>query len=82
MCISLCCHPQNKPRQFLIAARADWIDLSEIQVPHIVELEKKAIGLMAKHANHLIERRRQDIRDQAKEISDSSSKFNFFTFII
>uniref|UniRef100_A0A6B2EHK5 Putative transcriptional regulator binding to the gc-rich sequence n=1 Tax=Phlebotomus kandelakii TaxID=1109342 RepID=A0A6B2EHK5_9DIPT len=51
---------------------SDLVECLDEKVPLIVELEKRAIGLMAKHANYLIERRRQDIRDQAKEISDSS----------
>ncbi|XP_059612366.1 PAX3- and PAX7-binding protein 1 isoform X2 [Phlebotomus argentipes] len=51
---------------------SDLVECLDEKVPLIVELEKRAIVLMAKHANNLIERRRQDIRDQAKEISDSS----------
>uniref|UniRef100_A0A1L8DHS0 Putative transcriptional regulator binding to the gc-rich sequence n=1 Tax=Nyssomyia neivai TaxID=330878 RepID=A0A1L8DHS0_9DIPT len=51
---------------------SDLVECLDEKVPLIVELEKKAMGLMGKHANYLIERRRQDIRDQAKEISDAA----------
>lgn len=45
-----------------------------LQLPVIVELERKALSIMSKQATLLIERRRQDVRDQAKEISESGSK--------
>lgn len=44
------------------------------QVPKIVDLERKAISSISKQANMLIERRRQDVRDQAKEITQAGSE--------
>ena len=44
-----------------------------LKVPKITDLEKRSLNIMSKHANNLIERRRQDIRDQAKEIADATS---------
>lgn len=43
-----------------------------------MELERKTIGIVSKQANLLIERRRQDVRDQAKEISESGSKYKYY----
>lgn len=45
----------------------DLIECLDEKVPKIVELERKAIAIMSKQSNVLIERRRQDMRDQAKE---------------
>lgn len=45
----------------------DLIECLDEKVPKIVELERKAIAVMSKQSNVLIERRRQDMRDQAKE---------------
>lgn len=45
------------------------------QVPKIVELERKAVGCMSKRFDMLIERRRQDVRDQAKEVTQSGSVY-------
>lgn len=47
------------------------------QVPKIVELERKSITVMSKQSNALIERRRQDVRDQAKEVTQTTSKSRF-----
>lgn len=44
-------------------------------MPLIVDLERKTIALMSKQAMMLIERRRQDVRDQAKEIAEIGSEF-------
>lgn len=40
-----------------------------------MELERKTIALMSKQALMLIERRRQDVRDQAKEMSEIGSEY-------
>lgn len=46
-----------------------------LQIPKIVEWERKAISVMSKQSNMLIERRRQDVRDQAKEVTQAGSKY-------
>lgn len=48
----------------------DLIECLDEKAPQINELEKKALNVFTKRANNLIERRRQDVRDQAKEIAD------------
>lgn len=51
-------------------------DLTEClneKVPIINSLEEKFISITSKYSKMLIERRRQDIRDQAKEITDVKS---------
>lgn len=45
----------------------DLIECLDDKVPKIVELERKAIAVMSKQSNVLIERRRQDMLDQTKE---------------
>lgn len=40
----------------------------------ITALELKALELMTKHADRLIERRRQDVRDQAEEVAMATSQ--------
>lgn len=52
----------------------DLVECFDEKVPSIVELERKAIAVMSKQATMLIERRRQDVRDQAKEITEAGSK--------
>jgi GC-rich sequence DNA-binding factor len=50
-------------------------DLTEClneKLPVIAALEEKSISVMGKYSKKLIERRRQDVRDQAKEITDTS----------
>lgn len=51
----------------------DLVECLDEKLPKIVELERKAIGIMSKQTNMLIERRRQDTRDQAKEATQSES---------
>lgn len=53
----------------------DLVECLDEKLPKIVELERKANGLMAKQATVLIERRRQDTRDQAKESTQSEFTF-------
>ena len=50
----------------------DLIECLNEKVPVIAALEEKAISVMGKYAKKLSERRRQDVRDQAKEITDTS----------
>jgi len=45
-----------------------------LKLPIINELEKQTIDLFSKHQNYLIERRRQDVRDEAKEFMLTLSK--------
>lgn len=49
----------------------DLVECLDEKLPKIVELERKAIAVMSKQSNWLIERRRQDVRDQAKEVTQS-----------
>lgn len=50
----------------------DLIECLNEKLPVIVALEDKAISVMGKYSKKLIERRRQDVRDQAKELTDTS----------
>lgn len=52
----------------------DLIECYDEKVPKIYELEKKQIGAVVKYSSFLIERRRQDVRDQARELTQSQSK--------
>lgn len=52
----------------------DLVECLDEKLPAIVELERKALGIMARQAQLLIERRRQDVRDQAKEIAEAGSE--------
>lgn len=55
----------------------DLIECYDEKLPKIVGLEKRFFILIAKHANVLIERRRQDVRDQASEVTQiQSNLFN------
>lgn len=53
----------------------DLVECLDEKVPKIVELERRAIGCISKQANALIERRRQDVRDQAKEMAQLGSEY-------
>jgi GC-rich sequence DNA-binding factor len=50
----------------------DLVECLNEKLPEITALEEKSIDVMGKYARKLIERRRQDVRDQAKEITDTS----------
>lgn len=50
----------------------DLIECLNEKLPEITALEERAISVMGKYSKKLIERRRQDVRDQAKEITDTS----------
>lgn len=54
---------------------SDLVECLDEKLPAIVALEQRVLSLMAKYSSMLIERRRQDVRDQAKEMADASSKF-------
>lgn len=66
----------------------DLIECLNEKVPQIAALEDKTLNVMSKYSKVLIERRRQDVRDQAKDITDTSKKtqnsglktFNYFNF--
>ncbi|XP_039964546.1 PAX3- and PAX7-binding protein 1 isoform X1 [Bactrocera tryoni] len=51
---------------------ADLVDCLTEKTPTINELEKRTLLVYSKHQNFLIERRRQDVRDQAKEMAEAS----------
>lgn len=50
----------------------DLIECLNEKLPEITALEERSINVMGKYAKKLIERRRQDVRDQAKELTDTS----------
>ncbi|KAL5273599.1 PAXBP1 family protein [Megaselia abdita] len=50
----------------------DFEECMNVKVPVIEDLETQALGILSKHATFLIERRRQDIRDQAKEMAEAT----------
>lgn len=52
----------------------DLVECLDEKLPVIVELERRALAIMARQATLLIERRRQDVRDQAKEIAEAGSE--------
>ncbi|XP_055641850.1 PAX3- and PAX7-binding protein 1 isoform X2 [Toxorhynchites rutilus septentrionalis] len=54
---------------------SDLVECLDEKIPPIVTLEQRALALMAKYSSMLIERRRQDVRDQAKEMADASKNF-------
>lgn len=53
----------------------DFEECMNVKVPVIEELEAQALGILSKHATFLIERRRQDIRDQGKEMAEATSEY-------
>lgn len=50
------------------------IDCLNEKMPKLVELEKRGMQILSKHPIYLIERRRQDVRDQVKEMTELSGK--------
>lgn len=50
----------------------DLIECFDEKIPKINESERKYLIAAVKYANFLIERRRQDVRDQAREITQQS----------
>lgn len=53
----------------------DLIECLDEKLPVIVALEDRALTVMGKYSKKLIERRRQDVRDQAKELTDTSKNY-------
>lgn len=53
----------------------DLVDCYDEKLPKINELEKKYTNAAIKYSNFLIERRRQDVRDQAREVTQTQSTF-------
>ncbi|XP_055387632.1 PAX3- and PAX7-binding protein 1 isoform X2 [Condylostylus longicornis] len=51
---------------------SDLIECLDEKLPEINDIEKRIFNLWSKRATYLIERRRQDVRDQAKEVADAS----------
>lgn len=49
----------------------DLIECLNESLPIITALEERSINVMGRYTKKLVERRRQDVRDQAKEITDS-----------
>lgn len=52
----------------------DLVDCLAAKTPNINELEKRALLHYGKSQRYLVNRRRQDVRDQAKEMAEASSK--------
>lgn len=52
----------------------DLIECLSEKLPIITSLEARVISVMEKYSRKLIERRRQDVRDQAKELTDTSKQ--------
>lgn len=52
----------------------DLVECLNEKVPLVAALELRTLQLMGRHSAMLIERRRQDVRDQAKEMADACSK--------
>ncbi|TDG39651.1 hypothetical protein AWZ03_013924 [Drosophila navojoa] len=50
----------------------DLIDCLAAKSPLINDLEKRALQLYSKNQRYLVNRRRQDVRDQAKEMAEAS----------
>ncbi|KAG5680373.1 hypothetical protein PVAND_009882 [Polypedilum vanderplanki] len=51
----------------------DLIECLDEKLPQIMSLEERIFNVQSKYSKMLIERRRQDVRDQAKEITDIKS---------
>jgi len=52
----------------------DLVDCLAAKSPYINELEKRALQQYGKSQRYLVNRRRQDVRDQAKEMAEATSK--------
>ena len=50
----------------------DLVECLNEKLPAIAALEESSMTVMGKYSKKLIERRRQDVRDQAKEVTDTS----------
>lgn len=58
----------------------DLVECLDEKVPQIDELEKSFIAIMSNQASTLIKRRHQDVRDQAKEITEAGSECDLIGF--
>lgn len=67
--------------QELRAYVTDLVECLDEKLPAIVELERRSLACMSKQASLLLERRRQDVRDQAKEMAESGSEYILYIFI-
>lgn len=54
----------------------DFTECMDEKLPQVVDLEKRVGFAMSKFKTNLIERRRQDVRDQAKELSDQAARYS------
>lgn len=54
----------------------DFVECMDEKLPQLVELEKRVNATTSKFKGSLIERRRQDVRDQAKELSDQAARYS------
>nr|XP_018903657.1 PREDICTED: PAX3- and PAX7-binding protein 1 [Bemisia tabaci] len=52
----------------------DLVECLDEKIPILVELEQRMLNLYGKRAQELISRRRQDVKDQAEELSMSNSR--------
>ncbi|XP_068151990.1 PAX3- and PAX7-binding protein 1 isoform X1 [Drosophila tropicalis] len=50
----------------------DLVDCLAEKTPHIQDLEKRTLQQYGKYQRYLVNRRRQDVRDQAKEMAEAS----------
>lgn len=55
---------------------SDFVECMDEKLPQVADLEKHVNWAMSKFKTNLIERRRQDVRDQAKELSDQAAKYS------
>lgn len=55
---------------------SDFVECMDEKLPQIADLEKHVNCTMSKFKTSLIERRRQDVRDQAKELSDQAARYS------
>lgn len=52
---------------------SDLVECLDEKLPAIVSLEERANNVMGQYSKRLIERRRQDVRDQAKEVTETKT---------
>lgn len=55
---------------------SDFVECMDEKLPQIVDLEKRVNFVMSKFKSNFIERRRQDVRDQAKELTDAAARLS------
>ena len=52
---------------------SDLVECLDEKLPSIVSLEERTVNVMGQYSKRLIERRRQDVRDQAKEVTETKT---------